>query len=74
MMGDQLVMQECLFYQFRLDDHVPADHLSDQLLRSMFANAVKSLTSPPFPQRGLQNIYSYASARSQPICPDMARN
>jgi hypothetical protein len=27
MMGDRLVMQECLFYQFRLDDHVPADHL-----------------------------------------------
>jgi transposase len=27
MMGDQLVMQESLFYQFRLDDHVPADHM-----------------------------------------------
>ena len=27
MMGDRLVMQESLFYQFRLDAHVPADHL-----------------------------------------------
>ena len=27
MMGDRLVMQESLFYQFRLDDHVPADHM-----------------------------------------------
>jgi len=27
MMGDRLVMQESLFYQFRLDEHVPADHM-----------------------------------------------
>jgi hypothetical protein len=27
MMGDRLVMQESLFYQFRLDDHVPGDHI-----------------------------------------------
>ncbi len=27
MMGDRLMMQESLFYQFRLDDHVPADHM-----------------------------------------------
>ena len=27
MMGDRLIRQESLFYQFRLDDHVPADHL-----------------------------------------------
>ena len=27
MMGDRLAMQESLFYQFRLDDHVPADHM-----------------------------------------------
>lgn len=27
MMGDRLVVQESLFYQFRLDDHVPADHM-----------------------------------------------
>ena len=27
MMGDRLVAQESLFYQFRLDDHVPAGHM-----------------------------------------------
>ena len=27
MMGERLVMQESLFYGFRLEDHVPPDHL-----------------------------------------------
>jgi hypothetical protein len=27
MMGDRLIRQESLFYQFRLDDHVPTDHM-----------------------------------------------
>ena len=27
MMGERLVMQESLFYEFRLEDHVPRDHL-----------------------------------------------
>ncbi len=27
MMGERLVMQESLFYEFRLEDHVPPDHL-----------------------------------------------
>ena len=27
MMGDRLVMQESLFYRFRLDAHVPADYM-----------------------------------------------
>ena len=27
MMGEGLVMQESLFYEFRLEDHVPSDHL-----------------------------------------------
>jgi transposase len=26
-MGERLVMQESLFYEFRLEDHVPCDHL-----------------------------------------------
>ena len=26
-MGERLVMQESLFYAFRLEDHVPCDHL-----------------------------------------------
>ena len=27
MMGERLVMQESLFYEFRLEEHVPCDHL-----------------------------------------------
>ena len=27
MMGDRLVTQESLFYQFRLEDRIPADHM-----------------------------------------------
>lgn len=27
MMGERLVMQESLFYEFRLEDHVPCYHL-----------------------------------------------
>ena len=38
MMGDQLVMQESLFYQFRLDDHVPADHM----LRAIVASSTST--------------------------------
>ena len=26
MMGERLVMQDSLFYEFRLEEHVPADH------------------------------------------------
>jgi hypothetical protein len=26
MMGERLVMQDSLFYEFRLEDHVPSDH------------------------------------------------
>jgi hypothetical protein len=27
MMGERTMMQEALFYSFRIEDHVPADHL-----------------------------------------------
>jgi hypothetical protein len=27
MMGERLMTQESLFYQFRLEDHVPADNI-----------------------------------------------
>ena len=26
MMGERAVIQDCLFYEFRLEEHVPADH------------------------------------------------
>src|SRR6187401_2866371 len=42
MMGDRLVRQETLFHQFRLDDHIPADHMLrgiDSLLRPRWVEA-----------------------------------
>ena len=27
MMGERTVMEEALFYSFRIEDHVPSDHL-----------------------------------------------
>jgi len=33
MMGERLVMQESLFYEFRLEDHVPSNHLLSRIDR-----------------------------------------
>src|SRR5215218_6433299 len=34
MMGERLMMQESLFYEFRLEDHVPSEHLLRRIDRS----------------------------------------
>jgi hypothetical protein len=33
MMGERFVMQESLFYEFRLEDYVPSDHLLRRINR-----------------------------------------
>ena len=46
MMGDRLVRQETLFHQFRLDDHIPADHMLrgiDSLRRPRWVEAASSI-------------------------------
>ena len=43
MMGERTVMQEALFYSFRIEDHVPQDHLPGDLL--IFAGVGKALTA-----------------------------
>jgi hypothetical protein len=35
MMGDRLVMQESLFYEFRLDEFVPSNHMLRAIDRSI---------------------------------------
>ena len=45
MIDDWLVMQESLFYQFRLADHVPADHLLRTIDRSR-SRWVKAASCP----------------------------
>ena len=44
MMGERLVMQESLFYEFRLEDHVPPDHLLRRIDRFVDCSAL-----PPYP-------------------------
>jgi hypothetical protein len=46
MLGDRLVIQESLFYQFRLDDHVPADYLLRTIDRWTGGFAVVTGDSP----------------------------
>ena len=49
MMGERTVMQEALFYSFRIEDHVPQDHL----LRSVDRFVDLDLT-PIFPPAGIR--------------------
>lgn len=41
MMGDRLIRQESLFYQFRLDDHVPIDHMLRAIDRFLDLDALR---------------------------------
>jgi hypothetical protein len=41
MMGERLVMQESLFYAFRLEDHVPCDHLLRRIDRFVDCSALR---------------------------------
>ena len=48
MIGDRLVMQESLFFQFRLDDHVPADHMLRAIYRFLDLDRLRrNLARPP---------------------------
>ena len=46
MMGERLVMQESLFYAFRLEDHIPANHLLRSIDRCLDPSC--AITSPIF--------------------------
>ena len=56
MMGDRLVMQECLFYQFRLDDHVPADHLLRAVDRFVDLDPLRQHLAPSYSATGCPSI------------------
>src|SRR6187549_1888947 len=56
MMGDRLVMQESLFYQFRLDDHVPADHMLRAIERFLDLNALRRHLAPFYSTTGRPSI------------------
>ena len=46
MMGDRLVMQESLFYQFRLNDHVPDNHMLRAIDRFLDVEATRAIRKP----------------------------
>jgi len=54
MMGERLVMQESLFYEFRLEDHVPSDHLLRRIDRFVDCSGLR------------QRLAGYNSATGRP--------
>jgi hypothetical protein len=59
MMGERLVMQESLFYAFRLEDHVPSDHLLRRIDRFVTAPSCAGIwPASTAPQGGPRSIPS----------------
>src|SRR3954454_13263457 len=56
MMGDRLVTQESLFYQFRLDDHVPADHMLRAIDRFVDLDGLRRHLAPFYSTTGRPSI------------------
>src|SRR5436305_12546080 len=56
MMGDRLVMQESLFCQFRLDDHVPADHMLRAIDRFLDFDRLRRHLAPFYSTTGRPSI------------------
>jgi hypothetical protein len=54
MMGERLVMQESLFYEFRLEDHVPCDRLLRRIDRFVDCSGLR------------QRLAGYYSATGRP--------
>ena len=56
MMGERAVMQESLFYQFRLEDHVPADHLLRHIDRFVDLTDLRTYLAPFYSAIGRPSI------------------
>src|SRR6478735_7594583 len=56
MMGDRLVAQESLFYQFRLDDHVPANHMLRAIDRFVDLDGLRRHLAPFYSATGRPSI------------------
>jgi hypothetical protein len=46
MMGERMVMQEALFYEFSIERHVPADHLLRSMDRFVDLSGLRSHLRP----------------------------
>ena len=56
MMGDRQVAQESLFYQFRLDDHIPSDHMLRAIDRFVDLDGFRRHLAPFYSTTGRPSI------------------
>ena len=56
MMGEQTVMQEALFYSFRIEDHVPGDHLLRAIDRFVDLAGIREHLKPFYSDMGRPSI------------------
>ena len=56
MMGERTVMQEALFYSFRIEDHVPEDHLLRRIDRFVDLDGIREHLRPFYSATGRPSI------------------
>ena len=56
MMGERTVMQEALFYSFRIEDHVPQDHLLRSVDRFVDLTGIREHLKPFFSSTGRPSV------------------
>lgn len=56
MMGERTVMQEALFYSFRIEDHVPADHLLRSIDRFVDLTGIREHLKPFYSDMGRPSV------------------
>ena len=52
MMGDRTVMQEALFYNLSIEEHVPADHLLRSIARFIDLGGLREHLRPYYSETG----------------------
>lgn len=85
MMGRQIAQEE-LFYEFRLEDHVPSDHLLRQLDAILNFDRVRLVLTPRYSQTGRPSIdpelmlrmlligYAYGIRSERRLCSEVHLN
>jgi len=56
MMGERLVMQQALFFEFNLERHVPADHLLQSIDRFVDLSDLRTHLAPFYSETGRPSI------------------
>lgn len=56
MMGERMVMQESLFYGFRLEDHIPADHQLRAIDRFVDLSDLRGYLAPFYSTTGRPSV------------------